>query len=130
VVEVGVHPGMHDRLRHLAHEQTEWEKKLDDVEKVLAFAKQNPAKLPPEMLRQAQKTWEGAQAHIAGLRDEHEVLFEQIQRADQAQVIVEKNLYEGVEVLLGGGRFKAVDERRGGVFCLREGELKFDALPR
>jgi len=130
VVEAGVHPGMHDRLRQLAHEQTDWEKKLNDVEKVLAFAKQNPAKLPPEMLRQAQKTWEGAQAHIAGLREEHEVLFEQIQRADQARVIVEKNLYEGVEVQLGGSRFKALDERRGGVFCLREGELKFDALPR
>lgn len=130
VVEVGFHPKMNDRLRHLASEREEWDKKLEDVQRVLAFSKLNPGRLSEETLQKAEKTLVAAQARIAELQDEHEVLNGQLLLADKGRVIVEKVLYEGVEVMSGGRRYKAVAERGAGVFCLREGELVFDDLPR
>lgn len=130
VVEVGFHPQMNDRLRHLASEREEWDKKLEDVQRVLAFAKLNPGRLSEETLQKAEKTLVAAQARIAELQDEHEVLNGQLELADKGRVVVEKILYEGVEVMSGGRRYKAVAERGAGVFCLREGELVYDDLPR
>jgi len=130
VVEVGFHPKMNDRLRHLASEREEWDKKLEDVQRVLAFSKLNPGRLSEETLQKAEKTLVAAQARIAELQDEHEVLNGQLQLADKGRVVVEKILFEGVEVMSGGLRYKAIAERGAGVFCLREGELVFDALPR
>ena len=43
---------------------------------------------------------------------------------------MEKTLYEGVEVMSGGLRYKAIAERGAGMFCLREGELVYDDLSR
>ncbi|MDO9065225.1 MAG: FapA family protein [Sulfuricella sp.] len=130
VVEVGFHPKMNDRLRHLASEQEEWGKKLEEVQRVLAFARLNPGKLSEEALQKAEKTLAAAQAHTAALQDEHEVLNGQLRLSDKGRVVVEKALYEGVEVMSGGRRYKAVAERGAGVFCLHEGELVFDDLPR
>lgn len=130
VVEVGFHPKMNDRLRLLVSEREEWDKKLEDVQRVLAFSKLNPGRLSEETLQKAEKTLVAAQARIAELQDEHEVLNGQLQLADKGRVVVEKILFEGVEVMSGGQRYKAVAERGAGVFCLREGELVFDDLPR
>ncbi|MDP2879741.1 MAG: FapA family protein [Sulfuricella sp.] len=130
VVEVGFHPKMNDRLRLLASEREEWDKKLEDVQRVLAFAKLNPGKLSEETLQKAEKTLVSAQARIAELQDEHEILNGQLRLSDKGRVVVEKTLYEGVEVMSGGQRYKAVAERGAGVFCLREGELVYDDLPR
>lgn len=130
VVEVGFHPKMNDRLRLLASEREEWDKKLEDVQRVLAFSKLNPGRLSEETLQKAEKTLVAAQARIAELQDEHEVLNGQLELSDKGRVVVEKTLFEGVEVMSGGRRYKAVAERGAGVFCLREGELVYDDLPR
>ena len=130
VVEVGFHPKMNDRLRQLASEHEEWGKKLGDVQRVLAFAKLNPGRLSEEVLQKAEKTLVAAQARIAALQDEHDVLKGQLKLSDKGRVVVEKALYEGVEVMSGGLHFKAIAERGAGMFCLREGELVYDDLSR
>jgi len=130
VVEVGFHPLMHERLRSLAAEQDEWDKKMAEMEKVLAFAKQNPGKISPESFQRAENTYLDARTHATTVREEFEVLNKQLQLSEDGQVIVEKKLYEGVEVLVSGMRHKIVAERGPGVFHMREGELVYDDLPR
>lgn len=129
LVEVGFHPQMNDRLRRLVIERQEWEKKLEDVQKVLEFSKLNPGRLPEETVQKAEKTLAAAQDRIAVLQDEHEVLNGQRHLSNKGRVVVEKTLYEGVEIMSGGQRYKAVAERGAGVFCLHEGELVYDDLP-
>lgn len=130
VVEVGFHPKMNERLHLLASEREEWGKKLEDVQRVRAFANLNPGRLSEENRQKAEKTLVAAQARLAELQAEQDVLDEQIKLSDQGRVVVEKILFEGVEVVSGGQHYKAAAERGAGVFSVREGELVFDDLPR
>lgn len=130
VVEAGFDPQIQDRLRSMAAEQGEWDKKMEEMEKVLAFAKQNPGKISPESLLRAEKTHLDAQTRAKILHEEFETLNKKLLLLEDGQVVVEKNIYEGVEVIVGGVRNKIIAERGPGVFHLREGELVYDDLPR
>lgn len=130
VVEAGFDPQMQERMRNLAAEQGEWAKKMEEMEKVLAFARQNPGKISAESLQRVEKTHLDAQAHITILGEEIEMLNKKLLLLEDGQVTVEKKLYEGVEIIVGGVRNKIIAERGSGVFHLREGELVYDDLPR
>jgi uncharacterized protein (DUF342 family) len=130
VVGAGVNPRQHEQLRRLAREREEWEKKRDDVDKLIVFAAANPGKIPPPALEKAEYTHKTAQARIELLRDEQEMLSQQLTLAQGARIIVEKTLCGGAEVQFAGRIFQAAEDREGGMFCLRDGELEYDDLPR
>lgn len=130
VVGAGINPRQHEQLKQLAREREEWEKKRDDVEKLIAFAAASPGKIPPASLEKANYTRQTALARIERLREEHELISHQVRLAQDARIIVEKTLCGGVEVQFGGRIFQAAEDREGGMFCLRDGELEYDDLPR
>lgn len=130
VVEVGFHPMLRERLGGLAAELEAWQKKMAEMAKVLTFAKQNPGKISPQSLQRAGSTYLDAQTHATTLREEIEGLSKQLQLSADGRIIVERVLYEGGEVSVGGKRQKIVAERGPGIFRLREGELVYDDLPR
>jgi uncharacterized protein (DUF342 family) len=121
---------LRERLRGLTAELEEWDKKMAEMAKVLAFAKQNPGKISPQSLQRAGSTYLDAQTHAATLREEVGKLNKQLQLSEDGRIIVEKVLYEGGEVSVGGKRQKIVAERGPGIFRLREGELVYDDPPR
>ncbi|MCE5181199.1 MAG: FapA family protein [Betaproteobacteria bacterium] len=130
VVEAGFDPQMQEQLRNLVAELGEWAKKMAEMEKVLAFAKQNPGKISAESLQRVEKTHLDAQTHMTVLSEEIETQNKKLLLSEDGQVIVEKKIYEGVEVIVGGVRNKIIAERGPGVFHLRENELVYDDLPR
>lgn len=130
LVEAGFDPQMQEQLRNLVAELGEWAKKMAEMEKVLAFAKQNPGKISAESLQRVEKTHLDAQTHMTVLSEEIETQNKKLLLSEDGQVIVEKKIYEGVEVIVGGVRNKIIAERGPGVFHLRENELVYDDLPR
>lgn len=130
VVEVGFHHLMQERLRRLTSEQQEMEKKQEEVQKVLNFYSLNPGKISATDKTKAEKTLASLQTSIAVVKDECEALNRQRQKVDKCRVVVERTLYEGVEVVSGGQRYKTKTEQGSGVFVLRNGELEYGDLPR
>lgn len=130
VIEVGFHHLMQERLRRLTSERQELDKKLEDVQKLLAFHSLNPGKISATDKDKAEKTLLGLQSSIAVLQEECDGLNRQRQQVDKGRVMVERTLYEGVEIMFGAQRYKAKGEQEGGVFRLSGGELVYDDLAR
>ena len=129
-VSAGISPREHDLLKRLAREREAWENRLADVEKLLAFARENPGRIAADVLARADYTRRDAQTRIELLREEQEQVSLQIELAKDAKVAVIKTVFGGIEVEFGGKFHWTTDKREGGVFRLDEGELIFDALPR
>lgn len=130
VVSVGINPRQHELIRQLAREREEREKALDDVARVIVFAAQNPGRIPADAVAKAEKTRQVALDRIEALRGELELVNRQVELGKNAKIVVGRTLCGGVEVQFGGKLYKAADDREGGVFCMREGELAYDILPR
>ncbi len=128
-ISVGINPRQHDLLRRLSREREEREKALEDVARLIAFAAQNPGRIPADALAKAENTRQVALERIQALQAEMDDLSRQIELGKSAQVVVGRTLCGGAEVQFGSKLYKAAEEREGGVFCLREGELAYDILP-
>lgn len=130
VIEVGFHHLMQERLRRLMNERQELDKKLEDVQKLLAFHALNPGKISASDKDKVEKTLLGLQSSISVVQEECDGLNRQRQQVDRGRVMVERSLYEGVEVMFGAQRYKAKGEQNGGAFRLSGGELVYDDLSR
>lgn len=129
VVSVGINPQQHELMKRLAREREEREKALEDVARLIAFAAQNPGRIPPDALAKAEKTRQVALDRIEALHEELDGVTHQIELSKNACVVVGRTLCGGAEVQLGGKLYRAAEEREGGVFSLRDGELSYDILP-
>jgi len=128
-ISAGINPRQRDLLRRLSREREEREKALEDVARLIAFAAQNPGRIPADALAKAENTRQVALERIQALQAEMDDLSRQIELGKSAQVVVGRTLCGGAEVQFGSKLYKAAEEREGGVFCLREGELAYDILP-
>lgn len=128
-ISVGISPRQHELLKRLDQERKEREKALDDVARLLVFAARNPGRLPADALAKAENTRQVALDRIEALGLEMDELSRQVELGRNAQVVVGRTLCGGVEVQFGGKLYKTAEEREGGIFCLRDGELAYDILP-
>lgn len=122
-LEIGVNPLMHKQLLAKATERDGKETQLLEVSKLMAFAQANPGKLRPEMIEKARATAAALSAGIAALREEQELLTKKIDLSQQARVVVEQALHEGVEVLMGNQRYRVVGEHGPCAVGLGQGGL-------
>lgn len=116
--EVGTPPELHKRQIELAKQRDARETQLLDISKLLAFADQNPGRLPADKLDKARQTAAALSASIAELRAEEEALARRVELAQGARVVAERAMYEGVVVTLGNQRFRVVGEHGGGTIGL------------
>jgi uncharacterized protein (DUF342 family) len=122
-LEIGVNPRMHKQLLDLAKERDAKETQLLEVSKLLDLARSRPGKLPAEMLGKARATATALWAGIATLREEEELLAKKIELAQQARVVAQQAIYEGVEVLMGKMRYRVVGEHGPCAIGLGKGGL-------
>lgn len=110
-LEIGVNPALHKQLLALAKEREAKESQLLEVGKLIAFAKKNPGKLRPEMVEKANATYDAAWQAIEQLRGEQDVLTKKIELSQQAQVVAEQAIHEGVEVQMGQQVYRITGEQ-------------------
>lgn len=109
-LEIGVNPGLHKQLLQLAKERESKETQLLEVSKLLAFAKKNPGKLRPEMVEKASTTYDTLWNEIEQFRGEQDLMTKKIELSQQARVIAEQAIHEGVEVQMGHQSFRVTGE--------------------
>ncbi|MDR1349271.1 MAG: FapA family protein [Zoogloeaceae bacterium] len=99
--QIGVDPGLAKQAKELAAERSGYENQLLEYSKLLAFAAKNPARLRPEQVEKVRAMNANLSADIARLREDEDALAAQIALAQDARVVAEESLYEGVEVRCG-----------------------------
>lgn len=109
-LEIGVNPLMHQQLLALAKDRDGKETQLLEVSKLLDLADRNPGKLRPDMVAKARATAAALSAAIAELREAQEALTRKIDLSLAARVVAETAIHEGVEVVLGGQRYRVAGE--------------------
>lgn len=122
--EVGVSPAMNRRMQELAHERDAREKQLLDISKLLVFADRNPSRVDPKMLERACATTRNLSAEIESLRDEEQRLNQLVMLSQQARVVAEQAMYEGVTVLMGSHRYRLIRDQGPGHIALVNGALE------
>lgn len=123
LVEIGVNPAMQKKLHEMAKQRDARETQLLEVSKLLEFAHQHPERIRPEMLEKARQAAAALANDIAAMREAQDELTRKIQLSMQSRVVAEQAMYEGVEVHMGGHRYRVVGERGPGAIGLTKGGL-------
>lgn len=126
VVFAGADKILHERLNLAVKTREAMEKELVDIIKILEIARTKPGRIPPETIKAVLATREALNSGIKAHREDERELHRQINLASGAQVVVQKHIYGGAEIHLGLKRYEAVQDREGGVFHLKDGDLVFD----
>lgn len=125
---IGISPALQKEARELAAQRDGLESQLLEVSKLLDFAHQHPDRLRPELLQKARQTAASLAAEIARLREQEQALQAQIALAQDARVVAEEILHEGVEVHAGNLRYRVVGEHGAGQILMGTNGLELVAL--
>jgi len=125
IVIAGADKALHDRLAAIAEALDTAMTKLIQVVKLLELASTNPSRVPAGIGKAAEATRDTINAEMAALRLNEDQLKRELAVSEQAQVIAEKQLLEGVEIGFGSIRHRVVADREGAILQVKEGELVF-----
>ena len=127
VVITGSDKDLYESLRECCNKSEIAHSKFADALMLLGAAKKNPSKFSTELLAEAELSRVTLYAEIAELTADALQIKKEIELAKQAQVLVSKKVYSGVEIRLGQKHFMVKQDREGGRFKLADsGELVFD----
>ena len=99
--------------------------------KLLELAAKLPERVPPETLKRARITRESLLRTLTRLGEEETLLQEQLRLAQNAKVIAEQAVYEGMEVHCGLLHYTLVGDKAHGLQVrVAEGALEADQLAR
>ncbi|MCL4759406.1 MAG: DUF342 domain-containing protein [Rhodocyclaceae bacterium] len=118
--EIGLDPALHQRQQDLVKQRGGKEMQLVEISKLLAFAKQNPGKAPETMLARARNTMQALYADIETIRGEEGEIVRKLELAQQARVIAEQAMYDGLIVQIGALRYPVRGEHGGGAIGLTD----------
>lgn len=125
---IGVHPSLQKEARELAEQRDGVETQLLEISKLLDFARNNPGRLRPEMIEKARVTAASLSDEIARLREAEKQLTDKIALAQEARVVAEETLHEGVEVHVGNLRYRVVGDHGAGQIQMGANGLELVAL--
>ncbi|HEY4318373.1 MAG TPA: FapA family protein [Herbaspirillum sp.] len=110
----------------LANAEALYKRKLEEIDqviKLLAFLKQNPAKAAGGMGEKAEATRRRLLAESKALFEEQTALKEKMVSIDQARIKVSKGIYEGVEVRIGKHLWAVPNDLGAGTIQIKNGNI-------
>ncbi len=124
-IQAGVNPHTQEQLNGLESAIEENEKKLEDMNKIIAFVENNPEKDKNGLLDKARRTLDKLTVEIAQLQADRESLLSEMSFAEYAKVVVDQTIFNGVEVWIGNQPWRAREERGKTSFRLIDGKISF-----
>lgn len=127
-IDVGVNPKISARMAQIAKQRVDCEARLEQVQKVLDLRIASPTRVTAEVATKASAAATSLHQELHDLRDEEALLSTQMELAEGARVVVDKGVFEGVD-LYCGQRFMRVehDRHHGGSFVVdADGNLTYD----
>lgn len=118
--EIGLDPALNEQLHTLGKQRGAKETQLVEISKLLAFAKQNPNKIAPEMLQRAKASMKALYDDIEVLRAEEDQISHKLELAQQSRVTAEEAMHDGVTVQLGSLKYSVRGEHGAGAIAMTE----------
>lgn len=127
-IEVGVNPQTSARLAQIAKSRVEGLARLDQVQKIIELRQVAPGRVTAEVAAKAEQAHETLTNELANLQDEEDLLNAQLDLAQGARVVVDKGVFEGVELHCGPRVMRVEHDRHhGGSFVVdADGDLIYD----
>ena len=117
-LEVGVNPLLQSKMDAVGKRLQQLEKEQEELARIIAYARDNPQRIKPDLLQKTERTCEKLQLDIDTCTQEKNVLQTQLSLADDARVVISQKVFGGVQVRIGN-KMRQVDEERGsGTFRL------------
>jgi uncharacterized protein (DUF342 family) len=101
VVEVGADPSVLDKLTSVKDMLLTKEKEMEEITKALAYLRENPNKVSPDMLKEKEKAFHRLQTEIQELSGQKRRLQKRMELVDNASIKVEREVYSGVRIKIG-----------------------------
>lgn len=124
-VMVGTNPYLHDKLKRTTHLLEKKAKEMDDVIKLLTYVRSHPERMPAGVLQKAENTQMALMLDMETLQEEKEQFEHELELAVDARVVVEKAIFGGAQIEIGGQIHHVEMQRGGGRFTLGEEGITF-----
>ncbi|MGZ5607494.1 MAG: DUF342 domain-containing protein [Methylobacter sp.] len=124
-IQAGLNPHIQEQLNSINREIEANEKNQEDVKKIISFIENNPEKDKNGLLDKARRTLDKLTVEIALYQADKESFLADMSFAEYAKIVVERSIYNGVEVRIGNQVWKAQEERGKTVFRLIDGKISF-----
>ncbi len=125
LIITGTDPALHERLNHAIKIREEVERKLSDIVKLLDLASHNPDRIPLETVESATATRNAMDIEIHTLLENERELQNEMSCVSHSQIIVEKNIFCGVDIKVGIKQHKINTDKNNGIYHIQDGELVF-----
>ncbi len=127
-IKTGLNPQLQSSFYAVEIRLDKLQKDLAEVSRALGYARGNAQRVAQDILQKAEKTHEKLEQEIENCELEKEELEKRLQLADNAKVMISKQIYGNVTVHVGHQAWQVRDDRGGGIFRIIEGEITFEAL--
>jgi len=124
-VMVGSNPFLHEKLRQADTELQATLKELAEIAKLVDFIETHPGRVKPEIAEKAGNTRLALEQKRDQLLENNQQLAAQIELAESAKVVVEKSVFNNVQIEINGKFHRVEHQCKSGTFTLKEGEIDF-----
>ena len=125
LVEVGVDPSINQKLGIVKESLTEKLSRLEELDKTLAYVKENPGSMEPGLLLLKERVHAKLQGEVAELTGEKKKLQKRMEINGQARVEVARDAFLGVQVRIGGSSLQVEEDLIGPTFSLGAEGVEF-----
>ena len=122
-IEVGVDPDAREKLALVRQHIEEKQKEADETDKTLAYMHDNSTRVSPESLKQREQIKTLIETEIAELNRQKTRLQKRLETVDSARIEVEKNIYYGVQIVVGEKVLTVDDDLEAVTFRMEDGVI-------
>jgi uncharacterized protein len=115
-----VDPDTREKMVQVRQQIEEKQKEADETDKTLAYMQDNRGKVSPEALKQREQTRAVIETELAELIRQKKRLQKRLETIDNARIEVEKNIYYGVQIVVGEVAMTVDDDLEGVSFHMED----------
>lgn len=120
LIEVGVDPALNKKLECVQETLAEKQRQMEELEKTLAYVKENPGSMEPGLLNLKERIYTKYLGEIAELTGEKKRLLKRMEVNAQARIEVERDAFLGTQVRIGSRALQVEEDLHGPTFTLTE----------
>jgi len=126
LLEVGVDPSLHRKLEAVQEALAEKTRLMEELSKTLLYLKENSESTEPGLAKLKERVHAKYQTEIAELTGEKKRLQKRMEINAQATVQVEREVFLGTQIRIGGSTLQVDEDLQGPTFRLAEQGITID----
>lgn len=126
LLEVGVDPSLHRKIEAVKEALAEKTRLIEELGKTLLYLRENSGSMEPGLAKLKERVHAKYQTEIAELTGEKKRLQKRMEINAQATVQVEREVFLGTQIRIGGSTLQIDEDLQGSTFRLTEQGITID----